>query len=97
MNIAYNYMCSGNVISVLGLVIEAQLLCTTGIRERNTTSALGSTQYSPNRNLYFVSIYDSLVVYRPCIGFRDGTLVSNPISDVLDMLYELPYADTYHM
>lgn len=90
-------MCSGNVTSVLGLVIEAQLSFTTGIRERNTTTALVSTGYSPNHNLYFVSVYDSLVVYRPSMSFRDGTLVSNHISDVLDMLYDIPYADTYHM
>lgn len=90
-------MCSGNVISVLGLVIEAQLLCTTGIRERYVSTALSSTGYSPNHNLYYVSVYDSLVVYRPSISFRDGTLVSNPISGGSEILYELPYADTYHM
>lgn len=90
-------MCSGNVTSVLGPVIEVQLLSTAGIRERYVSTALSSAGYSPNRNLYYVSVYDSLVVYRPSVSFRDGTLVSNPISGGSEILYELPYADAYHM
>jgi F-type H+-transporting ATPase subunit beta len=90
-------MCSGTVTSVLGPVIEVQVLYTAGIRERYTSSALSSAGYSPNRNLYYVSVYDSMVVYRPSVSFRDGTLVSNGMSAGPQILYEIPYADTYHM
>lgn len=92
-------MSSGYVTSVLGPVIEVQLLSTAGMRENITTEAMKSVGLGPNRNLYYVSIYDCIIVYRPTISFRDGTLLSNPITTVAtveSMLSELPYHDRYH-
>ncbi len=87
-------------MSVLGFVIEAQLLSTTGMRENITTEVMKSIGLSPNHNLYYVSIYDCIIVYRPTVSFRDGTLLSNPITAVAtieSILSELPYHDRYHM
>lgn len=88
---------SGNVTSVLGLVIEVQLFGTSNSIEVISSNCMSSIGIRCDRSICYVSVYDSVLVYRPSISFRDGTLISNPVLASEQSLCMIPYADSYHM
>ena len=85
----HGYLCAS-----VGPIVDVQLRCKVFYREKYLISQIKDV-VPITRDLLLPSIYDALILIRPSLTFRDGTVMSNYLVDFSRYLSEIPFNNSY--